>query len=43
VAIEHSQQWQLEQVALFDNSFSQIETHDFGGIAIILYDLTEQN
>ena len=42
VAIEHSEEWQREQVAYFEDNFTQIEAHDFGGIAVILYDLLER-
>lgn len=43
VAIEHSEEWQRQQLATFNNTYPQLQTYDFGGIAVILYDLTEQN
>ncbi len=41
IAIEHSEAWQREQVSHFTANFTQIETYDFGGIAVILYDLNQ--
>ncbi|MCB8942188.1 MAG: glycosyltransferase family 39 protein [Ardenticatenaceae bacterium] len=41
VALEHSIEWQQEQVTHFNNTYPQLETHDFGGIAVILYQLNQ--
>lgn len=41
VAIEHSVAWQQEQAAFFKDNLTQLDTYDFNGIAVILYDLTK--
>ena len=45
VAIEHSVEWQQEQASFFKEQLTELAFHDFGGIAVILYDydLTGQN
>jgi uncharacterized membrane protein len=43
VALEYSEQWQREQVAIFDNAFPQLEAHDFAGVTVIIYDLAGGN
>jgi 4-amino-4-deoxy-L-arabinose transferase-like glycosyltransferase len=38
VALEHSEDWQLAQVAYFETQFHRVETHNIGGIEIYLYE-----
>ena len=37
VALEHSEDWQLAQVAYFETQFHRLETHNIGGIEIYRY------
>jgi mannosyltransferase len=38
VALEHSVAWQQEQAAYFRENLHEVALHDYGGIAIILYE-----
>ena len=40
VALEHSEDWQIEQVDSFRSRFHLLETQNVGGIVIYLFDLT---
>jgi uncharacterized membrane protein len=40
VALEHSEDWQIEQVDRFRSRFHLLETQNVGGIVIYLFDLT---
>jgi hypothetical protein len=39
VALEHSGDWQVEQVQYFELRYPLLERHDFGDINVLLYDL----
>jgi hypothetical protein len=40
VALEHSIEWQQEQVELFGRRYNELESHEFGGIIVMLYELS---
>lgn len=42
VAREHSLEWQNEQIAYFASRFKQLESHDFAGIEVRLFELSEE-
>jgi uncharacterized membrane protein len=42
VALEHSVEWQQEQVALVQQQYPLLATYDFAGIIVHLYDTTHQ-
>lgn len=39
VALEHSVVWQQEQAAYFADHYTELESHAFGGIRVLLYQL----
>lgn len=39
VALEHSYEWQQEQAAYFSDKYLQLESHDFDGIGLFLYQI----
>ncbi len=40
VVLEHSVEWQQEQVDYFNEQYALLETHDFNGISVYLYETT---
>jgi hypothetical protein len=42
VALEHSIEWQVEQVTSFSQEYLMMEQHEFAGIQLILYDLSAE-
>jgi len=42
VTLDHSREWQRDQVSTLSGRYAELETHHFGGIAVILYRVSQE-